>query len=155
MRTVQVLVGAAVLVGVAACGTIMHGGSQDLGIASAPSGAQVTIDNQNKGVTPMVASISRKQNHIIHFAMEGYQPTDVTVTHSVSGWVWGNVVFGGVVGLAVDAITGGLYKLNANEISATMPKGVGMVKKDGVYIAVVMRPDPNWQRVGQMERAGR
>lgn len=140
----------------AGCGTIMHGGSQDLGITSAPSGAQVTIDNQNKGITPLVANLSRKQNHVIHFAMDGYQPTDIAVTHSVSGWVWGNVLFGGVLGLAVDAISGGLYKLNSDQILATMPKGaVSRVTKDGLYLVVVMHPDESWQRVGQLQRIGR
>jgi hypothetical protein len=138
-----------------ACGTIMHGASQDLGITSAPSGAQIAIDNQSRGVTPMVANLSRKQNHIIHFTMDGYQAVDIAVTRSVSGWVWGNIVFGGVVGLAVDAISGGLYKLNSDQILATMPKGSATkVGKDGAYIAVVMRPDPSWQKVGQLNRIG-
>jgi hypothetical protein len=41
-------------------------------------------------------------------AVEGaeFAGFEATVTRSVSGWVWGNVVFGGLVGLAVDAISG-------------------------------------------------
>ena len=152
----RITIGVIGVLGIAACGTIMHGGSQDLGIASTPTGAQITIDNLNKGTTPMVASLSRKQNHVIHFTMDGYQPTDLNVTHSVSGWVWGNVLFGGVVGLAVDAITGGLYKLNSDEITASMAKTTtASAKSAGVYIVVVLKPDPKWQFVGQLQRAGR
>jgi hypothetical protein len=31
--------------------------------------------------------------------MPGYQPIDLALTGSVSGWVWGNVAFGGLTGL--------------------------------------------------------
>jgi hypothetical protein len=34
--------------------------------------------------------------------------------------VWANLVFGGIPGLAVDAITGGLYKVAPEEVTATL-----------------------------------
>ena len=86
-----------------ACASIMHGTSQDVGISSTPTSASVSIDNSDKGQTPFVAKLSRKDNHVIHIAADGYQPADLTLTHSTSGWVWGNLLFGGIIGLAVDA----------------------------------------------------
>ena len=134
-----------------ACGTIMHGGSQDIGLSSTPSGAKVTLDNQELGVTPVIAKLSRKDNHVVHFALEGYQPADLTLTRSVSGWVWGNIVFGGVVGVAVDAISGGLYKLSPEQLSATMAKSTASVnKKGGLYVTVVLHPDSTWQPIGRL-----
>ena len=87
----------------------MHGTSQDLGISSSPTNATVMIDNVDAGKTPLVGKLSRKDNHIIKIQLGGYQPFEGTVTRKVSGWVWGNILFGGVIGLAVDAISGGLY----------------------------------------------
>jgi DNA-binding beta-propeller fold protein YncE len=140
-----------VLVG---CGSIMHGGSQDIGIASSPSGAKVTVDNQTGAVTPYVAKLSRKANHIVHVEAPGYAPADLTLTHSVSGWVWGNVVFGGVIGLAVDAISGGLYKLSPEQLSATLTNQRSSVAptKDGIYIVLVRDVPTEWTKVGQLER---
>lgn len=138
---------------IAGCGTIMHGTSQDIGLASTPSGAKVMLDNKELGVTPTIAKLSRKDNHVVHFALDGYQPTDLTITRSVSGWVWGNIVFGGLVGLAVDAISGGLYKLSPDQLTATLGKATASTTNSGgLYVTVVLHPDPTWQKIGTLAR---
>ncbi len=88
-----------VTMSVVACASIMHGGSQDIGISSTPTGAKVAVDNFAGGQTPYIAKLSRKDNHIVKITMDGYAATELTLTKSVSGWVWGNVVFGGIIGL--------------------------------------------------------
>ncbi len=140
---------------VAGCATIMHGTSQDVGISSTPTGAAVAVDNKALGNTPIIAHLSRKEHHIVVLKLDGYEPSEMTLTRGVSGWVWGNIVFGGLIGLAVDAISGGLYKLTPEQLAANLQKKpVSLQKVDGlVYVAVVMRPDPTWQKVGQLQRA--
>ncbi|HLQ11884.1 MAG TPA: PEGA domain-containing protein [Steroidobacteraceae bacterium] len=138
-----------------ACASIMHGTHQDVGISSSPSGAQVSVDGQITGKTPIVSNLTRKDNHIIHLELAGYKPYDTTVTRSVSGWVWGNIVFGGLIGLAVDAINGGLYKLTPEQVSGTLiSSGAAGIapSRDGLYVTVVLSPQPGWQKVGQLER---
>jgi hypothetical protein len=148
------IVAFATLVLTASCGSIMHGGSQDIGISSSPTGAAVTVDNMGKGVTPIVANLSRKQNHIVKVELPGYAPAELTLTNSVSGWVWGNIVFGGLVGLAVDAISGGLYNLNPDQLQTTLAKQGASIAptKDGIYVVLVRQADPGWTKVGQLER---
>lgn len=46
---------------VTACATIMHGSSQDIGVSSSPTGAQVSVDNKPLGVTPVVESLPQGQ----------------------------------------------------------------------------------------------
>ena len=72
----------------------------------------------------------------------------------MSGWVWGNLLFGGVIGLAVDAITGGLYKLSPAQLSAELAKQTASVAptKDGFYVVLVPKADPAWLKVGQLQR---
>lgn len=139
-----------------ACATIMHGSSQDVGISSAPTSASVTVDNAEKGQTPYVAKLSRKDNHIIHIAADGYQPADLTLTRSTSGWVWGNILFGGIIGLAVDAISGGLYKLTPDQLNATLTKQSASVAhtKNGFYVVLVPAAEQGWLKVGQLQRNG-
>jgi PEGA domain len=159
MRSISALVG---LLAVAGCASIMHGTSQDIGFQSTPTNAKVTVDGLPMGSTPVVAKLSRKDNHIVKMNLDGYQPFEATLTRSTSGWVWGNVVFGGLIGLAVDAMTGGLYNLNPNQISGQLAQGVtpqgkpptAMISKEGIYIAVVLRPDPSWQRIGTLVKVG-
>lgn len=144
----------AALLALTACGTIMHGGSQDVGVSSSPSGAKITVDNQTGAMTPFVAKLSRKENHIIHLEAPGYAPADLTLTRSVSGWVWGNVAFGGLIGLAVDAISGGLYKLSPEQLSATLAAEHALVAPtaDGVYVVLVPEAPKEWTKVGQLTR---
>jgi hypothetical protein len=137
-----------------ACASIIHGTSQDVGISSSPTGAQVTVDNQAGAVTPYIAKLSRKDNHIVKLAMDGYALAELTLTKTVSGWVWGNIVFGGLIGLGVDAISGGLYNLTPTQLQATLAKQGASIAptKDGVYVVLVRRPDAEWVKVGQLQR---
>lgn len=145
----------------AGCATIMHGTSEDIGFSSTPTNAKVSVDNHEVGQTPTVISLSRKDNHIVHMELAGYQPFDATLTRSTSGWVWGNIVFGGIIGLAVDAMTGGLYTLSPAQVQAQLatatqagkPSGEqASARRGGIYLVVVMQPDPSWRKVGQLAR---
>jgi uncharacterized protein YceK len=136
------------------CATIIHGTRQDVGISSTPTGASVTIDNLQSGTTPVFSKLRRKENHVIRIALPGYQPMDLTLTSSVSGWVWGNVAIGGLIGLAVDAISGGMYKLSPEELSAALgATSAGTVTKraDGIYVVAVLKPEAHWVKVAQLE----
>jgi hypothetical protein len=64
-------------------------------------------------------------------------------------------VFGGIIGLAVDAITGGLYKLSPEQLNATLTKQQASVAhtKDGFYVVLVPAPEQGWLKVGQLQRA--
>ena len=136
------------------CATVIHGTRQDVGISSTPTGASVTIDNLQSGTTPVFAKLKRKENHVVRITLPGYQSMDLTLTSSVSGWVWGNIAIGGLIGLAVDAISGGMYKLSPEELSASLgTTSAGAVTKnaDGIYIVVVLKPEANWVKVAQLQ----
>jgi hypothetical protein len=83
----------------------MQGTKQQIGISSNPSGANVIIDGKNFGNTPLTAELSRKDNHIVKIELDGFLPYETTLTKKVSGWVAGNIIFGGLIGLAIDAIS--------------------------------------------------
>lgn len=133
------------------CATIMHGGNQSVGFSSNPSGAQVYVDNQVVGVTPVTATLSRKDQHLVRVEMQGYAPYEMRLNRSMSGWVWGNLLIGGIPGLAIDAISGAIYKLTPNEVNASLTRPTAMVDGDALMIAVVLSPDPSWEKIGQMQ----
>ncbi len=143
----------ALVVSITGCCSIIHGTRQDVGISSAPTGAMVKIDNVSSGNTPVVAKLTRKDNHFVRVELSGYQPFDMTLTRSVSGWVWGNIVFGGLIGLAVDAIDGAFYNLSPEQVSATLAANHASVSKtgDGIYLFAVLKPEPGWVKVGQLQ----
>ena len=139
------------------CASIMHGTRQTVGISSYPSDAEVWIDNQYIGQSPTVIELKRNENHAVRIELKGYLPYEVTLTHEVSGWVFGNIVFGGVIGLAVDAITGGLYELTPDQLQVELRKGniATTMQNDEMYIAAVMVPDPSWKKIDNMRLATR
>jgi hypothetical protein len=140
-------------IAITGCASIMHGSTQKVGISSTPTGAMVTVDNQQLGKTPIFANLKRKNEHIVMIEMPGYQPASLTLTKSVSGWVWGNVVFGGLIGLAVDGISGGLYKLSPEQLNTQLASSGSTVSSndEGVVVVAVLVPNPLWQKVGALD----
>lgn len=134
-----------------ACASIIHGSKQSVAFTSTPSSARVTVDDQLVGNTPVVAKLTRKDKHIVRIELEGYSPFEATLARRTSGWVWGNIVFGGLIGLAVDASTGAMYKLTPAEISGTLGPVTSMTR-DGLGVVVVLRADPAWERIGKLTR---
>src|SRR4051794_32244736 len=136
------------------CATIIHGTKQEVGISSTPTGATVMIDNNDVGVTPVVSKLSRKHNHVVRIQMAGYQPFETNLTHSVSGWVWGNLAFGGLIGLVVDASSGGIYKLSPEQVEGALQSGHASATKtaEGIYVFAVLTPQSDWVEVAQLQR---
>lgn len=127
------------------CASIIHGTKQNLSVSSMPSGAKVFVKGVHMATTPAVIELSRKESNIIlRFEKEGYEPVEVALNRSVDGWIWGNIVFGGLIGLAVDFIDGAAYKLSPSEVNAVLTElrkqGVSLnPSKDTIVVAVDLR----------------
>lgn len=104
------------------CATIMNGAHQRMSVSSNPSGADVIVDGTKQGMTPTFVELSRNDEHIVTLKKEGHGQQDVALSGNVSGWVWGNIIFGifGLVGWAIDGATGAMYTIEPNNISATI-----------------------------------
>ncbi len=153
---VQLFVIIVISINIMRCATIIHGTSQQVGIGSTPSGAKVTVNGQSFGTTPTIADLKRKDNHILKIELDRYLPYETTLTKKVSGWVLGNLLFGGLIGLAVDAISGGLYNLSPEQIQVALSKEENahlQLTDDALYVFVTLAPDPSWTKVGQMTKA--
>jgi hypothetical protein len=112
----------------------------------------VTVNGKELGTTPLVAKLRRKDKHAVRIEMEGYAPYEMALSRSTSGWVWGNIVFGGIPGLAVDAITGGLYKLKPEQIEGKLGESAAQVRHetDVLVVAVVLKPEAGWERIATL-----
>lgn len=55
----------------AGCATIMHGTTQQVAVSSSPTGAKMAVNGMDRGVTPVIADLKRKDNHVIRVTMEG------------------------------------------------------------------------------------
>ena len=111
------------------------------------------IDETEVGKTPFETKLERKREYEVEIRLEGYEPYKTKLTKQFNALYIGNIVFGGIIGLVVDPITGAIYKLTPNEINAQLQQGtVFKSSKKEVYIAVSLKVDKNWQKVGQLEK---
>ena len=105
----------------AGCATIVHrGGKQRVLINSVPPGATATIDGVIKIQTPGEVKLKRGKDHVVVIEKEGYQPGQTLIDREFSGWVIGNIAFGGLIGLAVDFGTGAAWNLEPETVTVTL-----------------------------------
>lgn len=142
------------LLAMTSCGTIVNGTCQKVPLDSNPQGAKVFVDQRFRGCTPMTAKLSRSNNHSVRLEMDGYEPYEIHFERHMSGWVLGNIVFGGVVGLAVDAVSGGLYKLTPDQthVEFSKPSLAKLQTEDGLFVTVVEKPSKDWELVGSVSQ---
>lgn len=135
------------------CATIISGSKQNVKFSSDPSTATIFIDEVEVGKTPFEIKLERKSEHRVMIKLEGYQNYETKLTKKFNGWYLGNIIFGGLIGLIIDPITGAMYDLTPNEINAQMNKGTAF-RSNGkdVYIAIALNINPSWKKVGQLEK---
>ena len=106
MKTKSTLI-SFILVLSSGCATIMKDDSQPVAFSSEPQGAVVVINNVPRGTTPSTIMIKRKRGKtMITIQKDGYHPETFPLDKSVAGMTFGNIIFGGLIGVGVDVATG-------------------------------------------------
>jgi hypothetical protein len=121
-RCLQSVVGAALLLSMPGCATVMSGKHADVTFYSNVPNAHVAVrDKRGQQVvvteTGSTIGLKRKDRWIFPakytatIEAPGYQAVEVPIESTVNPWVFGNVAFlyGGFVGLAVDNATGAAW----------------------------------------------
>ena len=108
------------------CATIVTGTSQPVAVDSEPAGAtcKVTQDGYPLGTvlsTPGVVSVRKGGGSLdVACSKPGYQMARQSVPFGLQGWVFGNVIIGGLVGVVVDFSTGAAFEY-APETTLALP----------------------------------
>jgi hypothetical protein len=92
------------------CATIVAGGPDMVPVSSKPEGARVLLDGQAVGTTPTTVTFARSCKGVLTFQLAGYETKTVDIDKQLNGWLFGNILFGGLIGIAVDAISGAAGK---------------------------------------------
>jgi len=107
------------------CASIAHGPRENVFLDSNPTNATVLITgkkNAINAVTPATVSLKRNSSYTVQFSKEGYLPVTHQISQSMDGWTLGNFLFGGIIGIGVDAITGSMWQLSPSQIIANLSK---------------------------------
>ncbi len=134
------------------CASIVNGGSRTVTLTTQPAGAKATItksDTDNtvhSGLTPLTVSLEPKrgyfkgQSYSVRFELAGYKTEEVTLRAELSGWYWGNILFGGLLGmLVVDPVTGSMWNLSPAQLDRTLTSQQAALLQtgDGFVVALV------------------
>lgn len=150
LREVTVVVLFGVCAALSGCATIVHSGPRPISVSSTPPGAKVTIYDRNDALvqtnnTPFVAQLPTKysyfqgQKYRLVFELPGHAPAEVRLEPSLSGWYFGNIVFGGLIGmLIVDPLTGAMYNLTPEKIEQPLSATQAQVIRNGKGFLVVL-----------------
>jgi hypothetical protein len=101
-----------VLLILAGCASISHGTTEQVTITTAPPGASCTLTRQGLSIatvaeTPGVALVQRDKRDILATCSKpGYQTAIRTLHSGVAGSSFGNILLGGLIGVAIDSANG-------------------------------------------------
>jgi len=102
------------------CASIVKGRHQEVSFQSTPDNAVVTIDGRIIGKTPLTVVLAKKSGQVVIFEKEGYKPLTFSLETRTSGWFWGNLVIGGLVGSTTDSMTGAVYEYSPSQYMVTL-----------------------------------
>jgi hypothetical protein len=113
------------------CASVTRGTTENLSIASTPSGAEAIIsglENPTTCVTPCSVVVKRNADISVTVQKPGFEPQTIPLTREIQGTgaagFAGNVIAGGLVGMGVDAVTGAARDHKPNPVIVTLqPNG--------------------------------
>jgi len=110
------------------CASIVSKSNWPVNVQSNPSGAKCVVAKESgtqlhSGETPMTVTLDSSSGffssakYIVTCNKDGYQPSISQLSAGMNGWYFGNIIFGGLIGLLiVDPATGAMWKLDESHI---------------------------------------
>lgn len=117
---------------VSSCATIFGKTDYPVNLTSNPKGAKVAIVNEEgtkvfEGITPTQVVLKSgesyfdKKDYTLTFDKKGFAPRTVNVSGELNPWYFGNILFGGLIGmLIIDPLTGAMFKIKQESINADL-----------------------------------
>jgi hypothetical protein len=111
------------------CATVMHGSSQNVAVITEPPGAACTLERDGVMIgsvspTPGTVRIDKGKNDILVTCnREGFEATAIRHVSEFGGATVANVIAGGIIGVAVDAISGANFPYPAEARLILQPPG--------------------------------
>lgn len=117
---IKLIVAATAIVALSGCATIIKGDDQDLNVATASgSASNCTVTGGSMGevnqtfTTPAVVTVPRSAK-TLNFRCANGATKDLD--GKIEPWTVGNILFGGFIGLGVDAYTGAIHKYESDVV---------------------------------------
>lgn len=138
---------AAACVALSGCATVVRGGNTNVSVVSEPPGATVkTTTGASCSPTPCSLHVSRKETFTATVSKPGYKDGSFTVSPYLSSdgtiALFGNLIIGGLIGVAVDMTTGAPYDLSPSPASVALESNPYGPMPGGLMPMPVTMPAP-------------
>ncbi len=139
------------------CASIVSKSSWPITINSSPSEAKISIKDKKgieiyTGNTPATlklksgAGFFSKARYQVTFEKVGYDKKVVPVEFKLNGWYFGNIIFGGPLGLLIiDPATGAMFKLETEFLNETLTKSVASVDTKELKLLDINNIPAEWR----------
>lgn len=146
-----------VILGASSCASIVSKSSYPISINSTPSGAKIAITDKKgmeifTGKTPANVKLKAsngffsRARYQVKFEQPGYLAKTVPVEYKLDGWYFGNILFGGLIGmLIVDPATGAMYKLETEFLNETLERNTAKIDQEELKIFTMDEVPSEWK----------
>lgn len=155
IKAMAAAIGAASMMTLGGCASIVGDKEQAITINSTPSQADVVITDERsqdvfEGKTPTTVTLRKAdgsyfggKSYTATISKDGFQDRTVAISSSPNGWyIGGNLIFGGLIGwLIVDPLTGSMYSLSPDSISASLGESVATAEDGSQELNIVLVED--------------
>lgn len=128
------------------CATITTGADQSITVVTDPAGANCQLDREGAAVavispTPGTVQVDKSKDAItIKCRKEGFQETAGALSSEFQGMTFGNIIFGGIIGVAVDAGSGAMNEYPSQISIVMIPEAFpSLAERDSFFDAAVNR----------------
>jgi hypothetical protein len=145
MKVVAIALSVALM---SSCSSIISKSEYAVTINSNPDRASFVIVNRSgkkihSGITPSTVTLKssagyfKGEAYTVKLTKGGFSSKTYKLTSSVDGWYFGNILFGGLIGmLIVDPATGAMYSL-PERVDVSLSKDMASTNKDTLTIATI------------------
>jgi hypothetical protein len=135
-RTLLILAGIVVTASGSGCATIVSGRDQNIHITSNPPGVRVKADTGVEVTTPGSLKLPRNRPHTLVAEYAGAQPQQKDLQSGLNGWIFGNILIGGIIGVVIDIASGAYGDLSpATACFDFTPVGQAAEQRKREYLA--------------------
>lgn len=132
------------------CASIVSKSRYPVAISSVPVGANITITDKHgkevfTGVAPAAVTLKSgagyfsRASYQVKFSKPGFDDKTMTLEADLNGWYFGNIVFGGFIGLLiVDPATGAMYRIHDRDMQGVLaPSAQGFNPADKTNLRIM------------------
>jgi PEGA domain len=124
----------------AGCASIISGTTQLISVNSNVDGAQVVMNGQTLGKTPLTTQVKRGEQGTLTVEADGYTPFTFALNKKINNVFWVNIFCGGLFGSSTDYSTGAMYEYEPSTFFAQLqPENSKKADLDLLYRREAMR----------------